>query len=57
MIRNNIHDTGGGPRGAGQGGQARKRQHIVHPYSTDLENLLKKPSKDAVNPFLEKICD
>ena len=43
-----------GTRDAGWGYQARKRQHIVHPYSTDLENLLKKPSKDAVNPFLEK---
>ena len=48
---------GGGPRDAGRVGQARKYQQIVHPYSTDLEGFLNKPSKDAGNPSLVKICD
>ena len=46
---------GGGPRDAGWGGQARKRKHIVYSYITDLEELLKKPIKDAGNTYLRKI--
>ena len=52
--RNNIHDRGGGPRDVGWGGQAIKLQCIVHPYSTDMEELLKKPSKDTGDPSLGK---
>ena len=49
--------VGDGPRESGRGGQARKGQHIVHPYRTDLEEFLNKPSKDAGNPSLGEICD
>ena len=50
--------TGGdGPREAVRGVQSSKHQHIVQPYNTDLEDFLKKLSKDAGNPSLGGICD
>ena len=33
--------------------QAIKLQCIVHPYSTELEEFLNKPSKDKGNPYLK----
>ena len=48
--------TGGdGPREAVRGVQYRKHQHIVQPYSTDLEDFLKKSRKYAGKPSLGKI--
>ena len=48
---------GGGSREVVRGDQARKCQLIVHTYSTNLEEFLKKPRKDAGNPTLGKFCD
>ena len=47
----------GGPREVRLGGQASKRQRIVHPYSTHLKESLKKLRKDAVNILLGTFCD